>query len=221
MSRLPEADLTSLSAEFAEPLEVIRKSNGYIPHSSMVLAHRPAILKAFMDLAKAVIRDEGTIDRGFRFLIAYISSRTVGCNYCQAHNMHSADRWGVPRSKLEAIWDYETSAEFGAAERAALRFAQCASTVPNAVDEALIEELKTHYSIPQIVELGAVVSLFGWNHRFNDSFATSLDDTSLSWAFDFGLDKKTGWNPAEHLPEHWKHGRPATAKPAAAKPAAE
>lgn len=215
MSRLPEADLASLPAEFAGPLDVIRASNGYIPHSYLVLAHRPEILKAFMELAKVVIRDTGTIDRGFRFLIAYISSRTVGCNYCQAHNMHSADRWGVPRRKLDAIWDYETSAEFSAAERVALRFAQCASVVPNAVDDALVEEMKLHYSTAQIVEIGAVVSLFGWNHRFNDSFATSLDDTSLSWAFDFGLDKKTGWDPAEHLPEHWRNGRPPSHKPAA------
>jgi uncharacterized peroxidase-related enzyme len=204
MARLPIADRTKLPAEFKERFEVVEKSNGYIPNSYLVLAHRPPILKAFMDLSKAVIRDEGTIDRGFRFLIAYVSSRTAGCQYCQAHNMKSADRWGIPEDRLAAVWDYETSPLFSPAEKAALRFAQCGSAVPNAVDDATVEELKRHYSMPQIVEIASVVALFGWLNRFNDSLATELDDATLDWAVDYGLAQRTGWDPAPHLPAHWK-----------------
>src|SRR5688572_33217392 len=123
MARIELADRNALPEEFKERFDVIETSNGYIPNSYMQLAHRPPILKAFMDLAQAVIRDEGTLDRGFRFLIAYVSSRTAGCQYCQAHNIKSADRWGIPRDKLGAVWDYETSSFFDDAEGAALRFA--------------------------------------------------------------------------------------------------
>ena len=153
-----------------------------------------------MDLAQAVIRDEGTVARGFRFLVAYVASRTAGCQYCQAHNLKSAERWGIDRARLEAVWDYERSPLFSEAERAALRFAQSASVVPNAVDDGQVADLKRHYTTPQIVEIASVVALFGWLNRFNDSLATDLDDATLDWAEDFGLARKTGWDPSAHLP---------------------
>lgn len=211
MNRVPVADRAALPPEFRERFDIIEMSNGYIPNSYLVLAHRPAILKAFMDLSKAVIRDEGTLDRGFRFLVAYMSSRTAGCQYCQAHNLKSAERWGIDAARLDAIWDFETSPLFTPAERAAFRFAQCASQVPNAVDDAIFADMKQHYDAAQIVEIAAVVALFGWLNRFNDSLATDLDDETLSWAQDFGLAAKTGWDPAPHLPPHWQGAFPVAA----------
>ena len=200
MARLPVADRAALPEEFRARFDIIERSNGYIPNSYLMLAHRPPILKAFMDLAQAVIRDAGTLDRGFRFLVAYLSSRTAGCQYCQAHNLKSAERWGIDRARLDAIWDYERNPLFTEAERAAFRFAQSASTVPNAVDDGQVEALKRHYSAPQIVEIASVVALFGWLNRFNDSLATELDDATLDWAAEYGLARKTGWDPAAHLP---------------------
>ncbi len=204
MSRLPIADRNALPPEFKQRFDLIEKSNGYIPNSYLVLAHRPAILKAFMDLAQAVIRDEGTLDRGLRFLIAYVSSRSAGCQYCQAHNLKSAERWGIARAKLEAVWDFETSPLFTPAERAAFAFAQSASSVPNEVDDATIAELKRHFTTEQIVEIASVVALFGWLNRFNDSLATDLDDATLGWAAEYRLAEKTGWDPDQHLPQHWR-----------------
>lgn len=212
MARLERAKRESLPPEFKERFDVIEKSNGYIPNSYLIFAHRPSILKAFMDLSKAVIRDEGALDRGLRFLIAYISSRTAGCQYCQAHNIKSAERWGIPDDKLNAIWDYETSPLFSEAERAAFDLARCASVVPNAVDDALMARLERHYTAPQIVEIVSVISLFGWLNRFNDTLNTELDDETLDWAADFGLAKKTGWDPTPHLPEGRTEKRVAGAK---------
>jgi alkylhydroperoxidase family enzyme len=120
MARLELADRRKLPEEFKGRFDVIEQSNGYIPNSYLLLAHRPPILQALMDLSKAVIRDEGTLDRGFRFLIAYMSSRTAGCQFCQAHNISSASRWGISDEKLNAIWEYETSPLFNEGERAAL-----------------------------------------------------------------------------------------------------
>jgi len=200
MARLEKARRESLPREFDALFDVILKSNGYIPNSYLMLAHRPPILKAFMDLAKAVIRDEGTLDRGLRFLIAYISSRTAGCQYCQAHNIKSAARWGIPDAKLDAIWDYETSPLFSAGERAAFDLARCAAQVPNMVDDEIFARVRQHYTAPQIVEIVSVISLFGWLNRFNDTLNTELDDETLGWAADFGLAEKTGWDPTPHLP---------------------
>lgn len=199
MARLEQADRTKLPAEFKERFDIIEKSNGYIPNSYLILAHRPSILKAFMDLSKAVIRDEGPLDRGFRFLIAYISSSTAGCQFCQAHNIQSAARWGVSDEKLNAIWEYETSPLFTEGEKAAFDLARAASVVPNMATDENFDVLKRHYTSEQIVEIIAVISLFGWLNRFNDTLRTELDQHTLDWAADFGLHKKTAWNPSEHI----------------------
>ena len=199
MARVEQADPKTLPAEFQERFDIVEKSNGYIPNSYLILAHRPSILKAFMDLSKAVIRDEGTLDRGFRFLVAYMSSRTAGCQFCQAHNIQSAARWGVADDKLNAIWDYETSPLFTDAERAAFDLARSASVVPNAASDEIFARLKQHFTTPQIVEIVAVISLFGWLNRFNDTLHTELDAHTLQWAAEFDLAAKTGWDPSDHL----------------------
>jgi uncharacterized peroxidase-related enzyme len=198
-SRVPPIANKNLPPELASDFDIIMKSNGYIPFSYKVLAHRPNILKALMDLSKAVIRDDGTVDRGFRFLIAYISSRTRGCQYCQAHNVKSADRWGISADQLNNVWEYETSEFFTLAERAALTFAQASATVPNYVDDGIFKELKAHWSDEQIVEITAVVSLFGWMNCFNDVLHVDLDDETIEWCEDFGLAEKTGWDPVDHI----------------------
>lgn len=200
VSRVPPIETGDIPADLAPDFDIIQKSNGYIPKSYLVLAHQPRILKAFMDLSKAVIRDEGSIDRGLRFLIAYMASRTRGCQYCQAHNVKSAARWGIPPEKIDQVWDYESSDLFSDAERAALEYAQCAARVPHDVDDGLFARLKEHFSDAEIVEITSVVSLFGWLNCFNDVLATELDQETLDWAADFGLADKTGWDPAQHLP---------------------
>ena len=198
-SRVTPISDGELPSELAPDFDIILKSNGYIPFSYKVLAHRPNILKALMDLSKAVIRDEGAVDRGFRFLIAYISSRTRGCQYCQAHNIKSADRWGISEDRLNEVWTYETSSLFSKAERAALSFAQAAATVPNHVDDGLFDELREHWTDEQIVEITAVVSLFGWMNCFNDVLHVNLDKETIEWCEEFGLGEKTGWDPIDHI----------------------
>ncbi len=198
-SRITPVSDENLPEELSSDFNIILKSNGYIPYSYKVLAHRPSILKALMDLSKAVIRDEGTIDRGFRFLIAYISSRTRGCQYCQAHNVKSADRWGVSAGQLNNVWDYKKSTYFSPAERAALSFAQASATVPNYVDDVIFNKLRQHWSNEQIVEITAVVSLFGWMNCFNDVLRVDLDTETLEWCEEFGLASKTGWDPVDHI----------------------
>ena len=198
-SRIIPISDENLPEELSPDFDIILKSNGYIPFSYKVLAHRPNILKALMDLSKAVIRDEGTIDRGFRFLIAYISSRTRGCQYCQAHNVKSADRWGVSANQLNNVWNYKKSIHFSPAERAALSFAQASATVPNYVDDVIFNKLRQHWSNEQIVEITAVVSLFGWMNCFNDVLRLDLDTETLEWCEEFGLASKTGWDPVDHI----------------------
>ena len=63
-----------------------------------------------------------------------------------AHTAANSQRYGVADEKIAQMWEFETSDLFTDAERAALRFAAAAASVPNAVDETLAEDLKRHFN---------------------------------------------------------------------------
>ena len=61
----------------------------------------------------------------------------------------------------------------------ALEFAMAAAAVPNDVTDELVEQMKRHWTDGQIVEITAVVSLFGFLNRWNDSMATPLEEEPI------------------------------------------
>lgn len=69
----------------------------------------------------------------------------------------------------EGIERYATSVAFTDAEKAALSYAERMGTVPETIDEAFYEELARHYSVEEIVELGAFI---GFNVGFHVFFGT-------------------------------------------------
>ena len=71
---------------------------------------------------------------------------------------------------------------FDEAERVALRFARDAALVPNEVTPEHFEALRRHWDDGQIVEMLAVVGLFGFLNRWNDTMATALEETPLALA---------------------------------------
>jgi uncharacterized peroxidase-related enzyme len=177
-------------------LEASEQRMGFLPNSQRILAHRPEILRAFRTLADAINGPSATIDRSLRSLVAQMASRAAGCAYCIAHTAHSAARSGISDEKEAALWEYETSPLFSDAERAALTVARGAAQVPNAVSDADFAELKRHFSDAQIVEIVAVIALYGFYNRFNDTLATALEAAPLASGRRFLAEK--GWTPGKH-----------------------
>ena len=171
---------------------------GFVPNSFFVMARAPGMLRAFSRLSREVIGVPGKAPLGLKRMLAYMASRSAGCQYCSAHTASAAvEVDGVPADKIEAIFEYETSPLFTEAERAALRMAQSAGAVPNAVTDEDMEALKRHFDEDQIVELVGVVCLFGWLNRWNDTMATPLEERPV--AFGERHLAQSGWDPAKHL----------------------
>ena len=179
--RLPPADDTVLEP-FAETFELVAGVMGFVPNSMKAMAHNPAILNGFLGLSMAVLGPDNSLDPGLRQMIAYVTSSAAGCRYCQAHTAHTGHRQGVSAEKLEAIWSYETNDLFTEAERAALALAQAGGSVPNEATDAHFEALKAHYTNKEIAEITAVIALFGFLNRWNDTLATPLEDSPIAFA---------------------------------------
>lgn len=172
-----------ISIEDREELRPIVEAStrrlGFVPNSMLILAHRPEILRGFRHLTEAINGESSTVDRDLKNLVAQMASRASGCNYCMAHTAHSAERAGVTAEKEEALWDFERSTLFSDGERSALRVALGAGQVPNSVTDADFEDLKRHFSTEQVVEIVAVVALYGFYNRFNDTMSTDLESSPM------------------------------------------
>jgi len=82
---------------------------------------------------------------------------------------------GITAEKIASVFEFETSPLFSDAERAALRVAWHGALQPNAVTDEDFEALKAHFSEREIVEIVAVLSLYGFLNRWNGTLQTELE----------------------------------------------
>ena len=203
-------------------MEAAEKGMGFVPSSIKIMARNPAIVGSFGMLTANIIGKDGLIspitaikmafkNLGWtaknikdkervplylKNLVAHVSSVASGCRYCQAHTIGEAHHNGASIEKIQAVWDFENSDLFDDSERAALRFGFAAGQVPNAVTDEHFVELRKHFTEKQIVDLGATIALFGFLNRWNDTFATQLEEEPIAFAEKHLA--KSGWEIGKH-----------------------
>ncbi len=182
--------------ELLKLVEFFNETLGFCPNSVKTMHHRPQIAYAFIELNKAVMENKGRVTSALKRLIGYISSNVAGCKYCQAHTIRAAERYGASQLQMENIWEYKTHESFNEAERAALDFALAASTIPNAVNDTVSENLRVHWNDGEVVEILGVISLFGFLNRWNDSMATELESGAVQSGEQFLSSR--GWSVGKH-----------------------
>ena len=168
---------------------------GFTPNSLFTMMHRPRIANAFVEMNQAVMENKGSITSSMKREIAYLSSMTTGCRYCEAHAIRAAERYGSNTDQLNEIWDFRESKIFDKKEKAAFEFAIAASSIPNKVDDKISSELKKYWDDGEIVEILGVISLFGFLNRWNDSMGTPIEDGALESGNTYLKD----WNPDKHI----------------------
>ena len=176
------APLTSEeSGEAAADIAWLASATGFTANSMLTLSRRPEIAQAVLGLIRAVVRSPGTVDPALRWMVAHVTSLSNGCSYCSAHTFKNGADNGVPQEKLDAIWEFETSDVFTEPERAALRVALTGGQCPSYATPEDMAALRQHFSDEQVVEIGAVIALFGFNNRWNALMETDVEPEVLSF----------------------------------------
>ena len=201
--------------ELTPVLEGVKAAMGFVPTSMLTMAHMPQLTVAFSLLASTVfgsdlkgmlaafasaVPDQEDAEQNLPpelvQLIALATSLASGCLYCQAHTSHNAHRLGAADEKLTEVLGYSTSARYTDAEKAVLDLAFAAGRVPNETTAAHFETLRAHFSDRQIVQTVAVIALFGFLNRWNDTMATTLEALPADFAANT-LDA-LGWTRGKH-----------------------
>ena len=164
MPRLATVDVRNLPADLRQTVDAAADYMGFVANDALTMAWKPEILRAAGPFMRAIYRDD-TVSFELKRLVAMMCSWAAGCQYCVAHTAHGAARLGVSEAKIAALPQFDTDPAFSAAERAALRVALGAGQTPNAVTDPDWAELRRHFSTEQIVEIVAVIALFGFLNR--------------------------------------------------------
>jgi uncharacterized peroxidase-related enzyme len=182
--------------ELKESFETYKKNLGFVPNSMLILQRKPKIVKAMGQLTAAVWEPGGEVDRGFKRLVAHVASHAAGCRYCMAHTAGGALLFGIDPKKVEALWDFRVSPLYSEAERMALDFAIAAASQPNGVTDDMFAEMRKHWSETQIVEIAAVVAVFGFLNRWNDTMGTPLEQEPIEVGEKYLASH--GWSVGKH-----------------------
>jgi uncharacterized peroxidase-related enzyme len=148
---------------------------GYLPNSHLSMAKNPNLSNGFSTLAGAVFGSKH-LNMDLVNLIALASSLSSGCKYCQAHTSHGASKVGVSPEKIAEILKCKESDQFIESEKAALDLAFAAGVTPNASKKDHFVELQKHFNDEAIIDIVAVIALFGFLNRWNDTLGTVLED---------------------------------------------
>ncbi|MEO1136443.1 MAG: carboxymuconolactone decarboxylase family protein [Pseudomonadota bacterium] len=174
--RVAPLDRSALDAQALAQIAFAESLMGFEPNDALVMARHPALLSAISTLVSAVY-GPGKVHPGLKRLIGEAASRAAGCFYCSAHAAAGAHNAGVDAERITAVWNFEESNLFSDAEKAAIRVAMRASVTPNAVEDADFEALRKYFDDDAIVEIVAVIAMFGFLNRWNSTLQTALEPT--------------------------------------------
>jgi alkylhydroperoxidase family enzyme len=149
-------------------------AEGYIPVAVKTLAHRPSILKGFWAFDQAT-SGPGVLDDRLKALAGLRTSLENGSNYCTTHLYHFGRATGLTDDTILAAADFEGSPLFSAKEKLAMRFASELTVKPGAMDRRIVEELRTTFSPPEIVELTMVICIMNVLNRFHLAMEDEID----------------------------------------------
>lgn len=140
-------------------------------NAQKALAHRPEMLKKFLPFYASVGR---SLDRKLYEMIYLRVSFINGCHYCQQHHVASSKRVGLTAEDWKALKE-GNYARFTEKERTALAYAEKLTRTPQDVTDADFEELKKHFSDPEIVDLHLLVGLANLTNRFTDPLGLEVE----------------------------------------------
>jgi uncharacterized peroxidase-related enzyme len=131
---------------------------GTVGNIYRALAHTPNLLRRFLRLG-GELRNATALDPRLRELAIVTVGRLTDAQYEFVHHWNIARRVGVTREQLDALADFEKSADFSDNERAVIRYA-VEATINVRVSDATWNALKSFLDTRRIMELVQNVAFY-------------------------------------------------------------
>ncbi|MGA7400948.1 MAG: carboxymuconolactone decarboxylase family protein [Candidatus Sulfotelmatobacter sp.] len=169
MARITLIAPESASPEVREIYDtVLRGKPGNVQKA---LAHRPEMLRSFLSFYGSVGR---SLDRKLYEIIYLRISFINGCRYCTQHHVASSKRAGLTAEDWAALKAGNYSS-FSEKERAALIYVEKLTRSPHEISQSDFDELKKHFSDPEIVDVHMLAGLANLTNRLTDPLGLELE----------------------------------------------
>jgi alkylhydroperoxidase family enzyme len=149
-----------------------------------VRAHVPAAFWFFANAWDDLFRN-GVLDHALKELCRVYVSRSVKCEYCGNQRSVKGASLGLAEGQYDELLNFESADAFDERQKAALAYAE-AIVWHLDTDDAFWERMHTHFSEPELVELGCMVGLTlgqqSWLRMLNIDHHEVLAGTDASLA---------------------------------------
>jgi alkylhydroperoxidase family enzyme len=159
MPRISYVDPATITdPELQSYLEHARLHGTPRPESQSIRAHVPDVLRAFSRAWDDTFRN-GVCDHNLKELCRVYVSQSIDCNYWGDQRSVRAGQRGLTEEKYLALLEFENSDIFDEREKTALMWTRSIAWDSELADDALWEKLHTHFTEPELVELGFFIAL--------------------------------------------------------------
>jgi len=169
--RLPALPVEAAPGDARELLERLVARRGRASNMARTMAHAPAVLRGYQELARALKKGELRVE--LREKIALAIAAQTGCEYCLVAHTRAAADAGLSVPEIAAAMQGHAN---DPREDAVLRLALTAARDPHAVDDADVERLRAlGFGDAAVTEVLAHVALNLFTNVFTIVARTEVD----------------------------------------------
>jgi AhpD family alkylhydroperoxidase len=148
MPFLPPLEKNQVSEIAKEIYEKFEKTTGKVPEWVKVMAHKPEILKEFVELFEVIMKRKSEIDPVLKWKIALVVSQTLKCPFCVDVSEKMLKTLGMAEEIIEKIKKGEGETE---TEKEILALIKDVTLDGHLDQPELFERLKEKFTPSQII----------------------------------------------------------------------
>jgi len=211
--RISYVTIDKMDARMQAEMDRCRREGTPRPESSAVRAHVPACFWFFAESWHNIFRT-GVLDHAIKELCRLYVSRSVTCEYCgNQRSVKATKTGGVIEDQVLDLLNFEKSTKYNERQKAALAYAE-AIVWRLETDDAFWERMCSHFSEPELVELGCMIGLTlgqqSWLRLLNIEHHEVLAGTSASMAP--GFEDSARLKAKKSREDYWAKSKSAPAQ---------
>ena len=214
--RISYVPVDQMDPEMQEEMRRCQREGTPRPESSAVRAHVPAAFWFFANSWRDLFRT-GVCDHAIKELCRLYVSRSVQCEYCgNQRSVRATTSGALIEDDVMDLINFERSTRYDERQKAALAYAE-AITWHTDTDDAFWARLHSHFSEPELVELGCMIGLTlgqqSWLRLLNIDHHQVMAGTTASMAP--GYETADALSATKASEEYWAKKPVQAAAPAA------
>ena len=185
MARVRDVEIDEVPEKVRPIYKQFATEYGPFLNQVKIFAHRPPALKHIMGLLLE-LSDEQVLPKRYLEIALVVVSKINECRYCVAHHTPRLIEQGLAPEAVANILEPEVPG-FDEVDMLVRDFAVQVTNNFQYMRDQIFEDLKTHFTEEQIVELTLRTALCGFFNRFNDALQIDMEDGVIADMLSHGV----------------------------------